>query len=99
MCLIILALSSDIGKTRLSPLFVRVNITLLPTIFSPFKAVFLSPPSTSSQQQNRNSVVSPHESQRYLNQIWQQIRAELARREISVFGLPVADSHHDGTPH
>ncbi|HGE6931647.1 replication endonuclease [Enterobacter cloacae complex sp. OE43NF] len=31
--------------------------------------------------------------------MWQQIRAELARREIPVFGLPVADSHHDGTPH
>lgn len=42
---------------------------------------------------------SPRRSQRYLNQIWQQIRAELARREIPVFGLRVAESHHDGTPH
>ncbi|MGA3716181.1 replication endonuclease, partial [Escherichia coli] len=31
--------------------------------------------------------------------MWQQIRAELARREIPVFGLRVAESHHDGTPH
>lgn len=42
---------------------------------------------------------SPRRTQRYLNQIWQQIRAELARREIPVFGLRVAESHHDGTPH
>ena len=41
----------------------------------------------------------PRRTQRYLNQIWQQIRAELARREIPVFGLRVAESHHDGTPH
>lgn len=42
---------------------------------------------------------SPRATQRYLNRIWQQIRAELARREIPVFGLRVAESHHDGTPH
>lgn len=42
---------------------------------------------------------SPRRSQRYLNRVWQQIRAELARREIPVFGLRVAESHHDGTPH
>lgn len=42
---------------------------------------------------------SPRTTQRYLNRLWQQIRAELARREIPVFGLRVAESHHDGTPH
>lgn len=42
---------------------------------------------------------SPRATQRYLSRIWQQIRAELARREIPVFGLRVAESHHDGTPH
>lgn len=42
---------------------------------------------------------SPKTTQRYLNRVWQQIRAELARREIPVFGLRVAESHHDGTPH
>lgn len=45
------------------------------------------------------SRTSPRVAQRYLNRIWQQIRAELARREIPVFGLRVAESHHDGTPH
>lgn len=42
---------------------------------------------------------SPSATQRYLNRVWQKIRAELARREIPVFGLRVAESHHDGTPH
>lgn len=42
---------------------------------------------------------SPHKTQNYLNHVWQLIRAELARREIPVFGLRVAESHHDATPH
>ncbi|WP_238158632.1 replication endonuclease [Trabulsiella odontotermitis] len=42
---------------------------------------------------------SPRKTQQYLNRTWQKIRAELAREEIPVFGLRVAESHHDGTPH
>lgn len=42
---------------------------------------------------------SPRESQKYLNTIWQRIRAELARQEIGAFGLRVAEAHHDATPH
>ncbi|WP_239043254.1 replication endonuclease [Citrobacter freundii] len=42
---------------------------------------------------------SPRRTQNYLNHVWQLIRAELARREIPVFGLRVAESHHDATPH
>lgn len=42
---------------------------------------------------------SPRAAQQYLNIIWQRIRAELAREEIGVFGLRVAEAHHDGTPH
>lgn len=42
---------------------------------------------------------SPRKTQNYLNHVWQLMRAELARREIPVFGLRVAESHHDATPH
>ncbi|WBF43753.1 replication endonuclease [Serratia rubidaea] len=51
---------------------------------------------------HRNSKwngASPRLTQQYLNRVWQQIRAELKRQEIPVFGLRVAESHHDGTPH
>ncbi|MHA1000554.1 replication endonuclease [Leclercia pneumoniae] len=48
---------------------------------------------------HKRNGASPRRSKRYLNQIWQQIHAELSRREIPIFGLRVAESHHDGTPH
>ncbi|MEG0208816.1 replication endonuclease [Hafnia sp.] len=43
--------------------------------------------------------ISPRKTQRYLTQLWEQIRAELARAHIPVFGIRVAEPHHDGTPH
>ncbi|EAA8716345.1 replication endonuclease [Salmonella enterica] len=42
---------------------------------------------------------TPKDTQQYLATLWQQIRADLARDEIQVFGLRVAEPHHDGTPH
>ncbi|HAG0017505.1 TPA: replication endonuclease [Salmonella enterica] len=42
---------------------------------------------------------TPKDTQQYLATLWQQIRADLARDEIQVFGLRVTEPHHDGTPH
>lgn len=42
---------------------------------------------------------SPAETQRYLCSLWQKVRAKLHREKISIFGLRVAEPHHDGTPH
>ncbi|HAT1683826.1 TPA: replication endonuclease [Klebsiella oxytoca] len=48
---------------------------------------------------NRWNQSSPKQTQDYLNNIWKLIRTALARDGVQVFGLRVAEPHHDGTPH
>lgn len=55
--------------------------------------------SYSGHRNSKWNGANPRKTQRYLNRVWQQIRAELKRRDIPAFGLRVAESHHDGTPH
>jgi len=45
------------------------------------------------------SGASPQAAQRYLTKIWSQIRAELARWNVNLYGFRVAEPHADGTPH
>jgi hypothetical protein len=42
---------------------------------------------------------SPVETQRYFCRVWQKARAKLHRENIRLFGIRVAEPHHDGTPH
>lgn len=42
---------------------------------------------------------TPRDAQDYHCKTWAGIRAELARREIGVYGFRVTEPHHDGTPH
>lgn len=45
------------------------------------------------------SGASPSDTQRYFNNLWARIRAKLHREAIRIFGIRVAEPHHDGTPH
>ena len=42
---------------------------------------------------------SPRDTQRYLNKVWAQLRAQFAKRRIGFFGFRGVEPHHDGTPH
>ncbi|MDO4698182.1 MAG: replication endonuclease [Pasteurellaceae bacterium] len=50
-------------------------------------------------QNKKWSGASPRQTHAYLNKVWQQFRALLAKRGIAFFGMRVAEPHHDGTPH
>ncbi len=42
---------------------------------------------------------SPKDTQRYLCNVWNKVRASLQRKGIKLFGFRVVEPHHDGTPH
>lgn len=54
---------------------------------------------SSGQHNPKWRGASPEETQRYLCQLWQKVRARLHREQIRLFGIRVAEPHHDGTPH
>lgn len=42
---------------------------------------------------------TPKDAQKYLANIWAQIRAKFKRDGLEIYGFRVTEAHHDGTPH
>ncbi|WP_286871286.1 replication endonuclease [Spongiibacter sp.] len=99
-------------KNRLSELYVRArgfdqiaeesNLrSYMITITTPsrFHVRNKTQDKTSSYPNAKFDGATPEAGQIYLRNVWAKIRAKLARDQIHVFGIRVAEAHHDGTPH
>lgn len=53
----------------------------------------------SGVQNKKWNGANPRQTHQYLNKVWKQFRALLAKRKIDFHGMRVAEPHHDGTPH
>lgn len=53
----------------------------------------------SGQRNPRYEGRNPGDGQAWLNSVWARIRARLHRLGIPIYGVRVAEPHHDGTPH
>ena len=42
---------------------------------------------------------TPRDAQRHLSTLWARTRSKLNREGVTVYGVRVAEPHHDGTPH
>lgn len=51
------------------------------------------------EQNPKWNGASPRATHQYLNRVWAQFRALLAKRDIGFYGMRVAEPHHDATPH
>ena len=51
------------------------------------------------KRNHKYNGASPRDAQNYLTQLWARIRARFKAKNIQIYGVRVAEPHHDGTPH
>jgi len=106
-----LAELSDLGASnpavRFSELMARCNGFEQVAVTRGHKCVFYTitcPSRFHSHSKNGREYsgyqgLTPRDGARYLSGVWAKIRASLARKGLLIYGMRVAEPHHDGCPH
>ena len=75
------------------------HVGLFVTLTLPSKYHPVTIRSGKTRHNKKYSGATPRDGQCWLRDAWARVRAKLARRGIKIYGLRVAEPHHDGTPH
>ncbi len=77
----------------------HVGLFLTLTAPSRFHAVTLGSGGRPRPNRRYDCESTPRDAQMWLRKCWQRVRAQLAREGIAMYGIRVAEPHHDATPH
>ena len=77
----------------------HVGLFLTLTAPSRFHAVALGNGGKPRRNPRYDGCSTPRDAQMWLRKAWQRVRAQLAREGIRMYGIRVAEPHHDATPH
>lgn len=79
----------------------RSHVGLFLTLTAPsrFHAVTLGSGGRPRPNPNYDGVSTPRDAQLWLRTMWARVRSHLGRQHIAMYGIRVAEPHHDATPH
>jgi hypothetical protein len=77
----------------------HVGLFLTLTAPSRFHAVTLGSGGRPRPNPRYDGDSTPRDAQLWLRKAWQRTRAQLAREGLAIYGIRVAEPHHDATPH
>lgn len=75
----------------------HVGLFLTLTLPSKFHPVTLR--NGKARHNKKYKGATPRDGQSWLCDTWAKVRAKLGRKGVKIYGLRVAEPHHDGTPH
>lgn len=77
----------------------HVGLFMTATAPSRFHAVMLGNAGKPRPNKNYDGYSTPRDAQLWLRKTWARFRAHLASVGIKIYGIRVAEPHHDATPH